>query len=82
MQPPIEYLPFDQSIFVQLVESFHIHPRITRTIGRDPCYFSIQSHLYNGDGYEQAEDRKGGGNILSKILLSNVVIVHESNIIS
>ncbi|KAM7215571.1 hypothetical protein V8F06_009038 [Rhypophila decipiens] len=42
MQAPVQYLPFDQAIFIQLVRLFRIHPRITRTIGRESCYFSVQ----------------------------------------
>lgn len=44
MQLPVQYLPFEQHTFVQLVRLFHIHPRITRTIGRECCYFSVQHH--------------------------------------
>jgi hypothetical protein len=43
-QSPVSYLPLDQHSFKRLVGCFHIHPRVIRTIGRQICGFSTQTH--------------------------------------
>ncbi|KAN0120384.1 hypothetical protein V8E51_002592 [Hyaloscypha variabilis] len=40
----ISSLPFERHTFNTIVESLHIHPTITRTIGREVAYFSTQHH--------------------------------------
>ncbi|KAK3387898.1 hypothetical protein B0H63DRAFT_559337 [Podospora didyma] len=57
VQSPVRYLPFEQQVLFQLVRKFHIHPRITRTIGREICYFSAQHHL-SDDVQEYGDDEE------------------------
>ncbi|KAE9363918.1 hypothetical protein N431DRAFT_550606 [Stipitochalara longipes BDJ] len=40
----ISSLPFERHTFNTIIESLHIHPTITRTIGREVAYFSTQQH--------------------------------------
>lgn len=44
VQARISCLPFERRIFTKIVQNFHVHPTITRTIGREIAYFSIQHH--------------------------------------
>ncbi|KAK3684092.1 hypothetical protein B0T22DRAFT_269755 [Podospora appendiculata] len=56
-QSPVHYLPLGQSVFVKLVQGFRLHPRITRTIGRQICYFSSQQHhRYQHGDWDGEED--------------------------
>lgn len=53
MPARISYLPFERYVFNTIIESLYIHPTITRTIGREVAYFSIQYH-----GNCEAKDSK------------------------
>jgi hypothetical protein len=44
VQARISYLPFERHVFNKIIQKFHLHPTITRTIGREIAYFSIQHH--------------------------------------
>ncbi|KAK1762559.1 hypothetical protein QBC33DRAFT_551813 [Phialemonium atrogriseum] len=44
---PVYYLPFDKHILKTIVERFHVHPTIMRTITREVPYFSIQRHGFS-----------------------------------
>ncbi|KAK0614870.1 hypothetical protein B0T17DRAFT_497941 [Bombardia bombarda] len=61
-QSPVRYLPFELSVFSRFVQDFSIHPRITRTIGREICYFSCQYHSGEGDMIDE-----GGGPLITLI---------------
>ncbi|KAK3321326.1 hypothetical protein B0T19DRAFT_487681 [Cercophora scortea] len=45
IQAPSRYLPMkEKESFAQLVQTFRLHPRITRTMLREICSFSVQYH--------------------------------------
>lgn len=61
-QGEILALPFKASRpFEKLVSTFHIHPRIVKTVkNKEACYFSVQHHHHEEDhGYDWEGGHKG-----------------------
>ncbi|KAH8805504.1 hypothetical protein F5884DRAFT_679762 [Xylogone sp. PMI_703] len=59
----ISDLPFERRTFTKIIQKFNVHPAITRTIGREIAYFSIQHH----GGYE-AKDAKISKSSVARLL--------------